>query len=446
MKARSSPRSASDRKADVRRRRCRGTAVGTPVVVTRGGATAHTSATRGRDWSQAASARHDRRDATARAAPVPARGGPRRLRRGVRRRGGHAVRRHRTDAHAQRDPRAAGDRSSATGTTTGSGCGRSTSTGRSRASAGSPSPRSSRRSCRPSSAAGGWGARGGAAAWPRRPRGRRSAGAGPSSACGASSRSSRRATRAASGWPRSSGCGAGATACTPGRGRRVHVYEREPAVRERAATPGRRARLRRADRGRLRVLPRVPAGRVGAAGRRGGDRPQRAAPRAARRRGPGWRSTAATPAGCVLFEPAPGLPGVAHLANLFVDPAWWGTGLAARLHGRAVAAMRERGYRTGRLFTPEAQARARRFYEREGWRAAGPPRWEELLGLSLVRVPHRARRGLDWESAGPLGTTGFDVVDFAGVVASRGSGGLVKPRKPHTCGLSRVRPRRLATS
>ena len=91
-----------------------------------------------------------------------------------------------------------------------------------------------------------------------------------------------------------------------------------------------------------------------------------------------------TPAGCVLFEPAPGLPGVAHLANLFVDPAWWGTGLAARLHGQAVAAMRERGYRTGRLFTPEGQARARRFYEREGWRAAGPPRWEELLGLSLL--------------------------------------------------------------
>ena len=91
-----------------------------------------------------------------------------------------------------------------------------------------------------------------------------------------------------------------------------------------------------------------------------------------------------TPAGCVLFEPAPGLPGVAHLANLFVDPAWWGTGLAARLHGQAVAAMRERGYRTGRLFTPEGQARARRFYEREGWRAAGPPRWEELLQLSLL--------------------------------------------------------------
>jgi GNAT superfamily N-acetyltransferase len=92
----------------------------------------------------------------------------------------------------------------------------------------------------------------------------------------------------------------------------------------------------------------------------------------------------ATPAGCVLFEPAPGLPGIAHLANLFVEPAWSGSGLAARLHAGAVAAMRARGHRTGRLFTPEAQARARRFYEREGWRPVDAPRWEELLGMSLV--------------------------------------------------------------
>jgi GNAT superfamily N-acetyltransferase len=92
------------------------------------------------------------------------------------------------------------------------------------------------------------------------------------------------------------------------------------------------------------------------------------------------------PAGCVLFEPAPepGAAGVAHLANLFVAPPWWGTGVAARLHGAAVAAMRERGYAVGRLFTPAAQARARRFYEREGWRLAGPPSWGELLEMSLV--------------------------------------------------------------
>ena len=55
--------------------------------------------------------------------------------------------------------------------------------------------------------------------------------------------------------------------------------------------------------------------------------------------------------------------------------------------------MRERGYAAGRLFTPEAQARARRFYEREGWRPAGPARWEERLGLSLVEYRIELREG-----------------------------------------------------
>lgn len=64
---------------------------------------------------------------------------------------------------------------------------------------------------------------------------------------------------------------------------------------------------------------------------------------------------------------APLVPGVAHLRQLFVLEPWWGTGVAATLHDRAVGAMRERGWRAGRLFTPAPHARARRFYERRGW-------------------------------------------------------------------------------
>ena len=60
------------------------------------------------------------------------------------------------------------------------------------------------------------------------------------------------------------------------------------------------------------------------------------------------------------------LPDV-HFRHLFVLRAYWGTGIAVRLHELAVEAMRERGVRTARLFTPADQARARRFYEREGW-------------------------------------------------------------------------------
>lgn len=65
----------------------------------------------------------------------------------------------------------------------------------------------------------------------------------------------------------------------------------------------------------------------------------------------------------------PLIPGLAHLWQLFVLPAWWGKGVGALLHDRAVAQMGERGYREARLFTPSLHARARRFYERRDWRA-----------------------------------------------------------------------------
>jgi GNAT superfamily N-acetyltransferase len=63
--------------------------------------------------------------------------------------------------------------------------------------------------------------------------------------------------------------------------------------------------------------------------------------------------------------------GAVYLWQLFVRPAWWGTGLAAGLHDAFIAEARDRGYREARLHTPAAHARARRFYERRGWRATG---------------------------------------------------------------------------
>ena len=76
--------------------------------------------------------------------------------------------------------------------------------------------------------------------------------------------------------------------------------------------------------------------------------------------------------------------GRAHLLALFVEPHAWGTGLATRLHARAIATMRERGFAEATLITPAGQARARRFYEREGWRATGDERFAEGFGLVMV--------------------------------------------------------------
>jgi GNAT superfamily N-acetyltransferase len=97
------------------------------------------------------------------------------------------------------------------------------------------------------------------------------------------------------------------------------------------------------------------------------------------------------PAGHVGFiaaaerePPYVGIPGRAHLWMLFVRPAWWGTGLATRLHGLALEEAARQGYETIRLYTPAGQARARAFYEREGWAPAGRPFAEPLLGLDLM--------------------------------------------------------------
>jgi GNAT superfamily N-acetyltransferase len=84
------------------------------------------------------------------------------------------------------------------------------------------------------------------------------------------------------------------------------------------------------------------------------------------------------------------IPGRAHLWMLFVRPPWWGSGLAARLHGLGLEEAARQGYDTIRLFTPDGAARARAFYEREGWELAGRPFAEPLLGLDLVEY----RRGL----------------------------------------------------
>jgi len=80
-------------------------------------------------------------------------------------------------------------------------------------------------------------------------------------------------------------------------------------------------------------------------------------------------------------------PGLAHFWQLFVKPAWHGSGLALELHREAVREARERGFKAMRLYAAAGQARARRFYEREGWVASGPP--FDLPGFGLPVVEYR---------------------------------------------------------
>jgi GNAT superfamily N-acetyltransferase len=90
------------------------------------------------------------------------------------------------------------------------------------------------------------------------------------------------------------------------------------------------------------------------------------------------------PAGHVAYLPAREEAGVAHIWMLFVRRAQWGSGVAALLLSRAVASATREGYAGMRLHTPAEHARARAFYEREGWTADSPPFYEPMLGLTLV--------------------------------------------------------------
>jgi GNAT superfamily N-acetyltransferase len=73
-----------------------------------------------------------------------------------------------------------------------------------------------------------------------------------------------------------------------------------------------------------------------------------------------------------------------HFRNLFVAQDHWGSGLAVTLHAAAVEEARSRGFTEMRLFTPAEHARARRFYEREGWAQRAEPFDEPRLGMALV--------------------------------------------------------------
>ena len=77
-------------------------------------------------------------------------------------------------------------------------------------------------------------------------------------------------------------------------------------------------------------------------------------------------------------------PDLAHLSHLFVTGASQGTGLATRLLRVAVDDARSNGFTAIRLFTPADHARARRFYEREGWTPRGDRFFEEPIGLDLI--------------------------------------------------------------
>jgi GNAT superfamily N-acetyltransferase len=80
--------------------------------------------------------------------------------------------------------------------------------------------------------------------------------------------------------------------------------------------------------------------------------------------------------------------GAGELYAIYVDPDAWGSGAARELMALAKAWFASEGYATAILWVLADNPRARRFYEREGWRAEGA-RVEAVRGVDVEEVLYR---------------------------------------------------------
>jgi GNAT superfamily N-acetyltransferase len=74
---------------------------------------------------------------------------------------------------------------------------------------------------------------------------------------------------------------------------------------------------------------------------------------------------------------------------LYTLPEAWGSGLGKALLDAALGAFRELEVADARLWVLEGNARARRFYEREGWLATGDRSTEDYGGTVLPALEYR---------------------------------------------------------
>jgi len=79
---------------------------------------------------------------------------------------------------------------------------------------------------------------------------------------------------------------------------------------------------------------------------------------------------------------------VAELYALYVHPAWWSTGTGRALMDRVLAKVRAAGYACITLWVLEANARARRFYQRAGFAPDGARHVLDDLG-AVTEIRYR---------------------------------------------------------
>jgi ribosomal protein S18 acetylase RimI-like enzyme len=105
---------------------------------------------------------------------------------------------------------------------------------------------------------------------------------------------------------------------------------------------------------------------------------------------------AGAPAGWVAFgryrDDPPGRP-PGEVYAIYVHPDHWGRGVGQALIRHAVRELRAAGMAPVLLWVLEENARARRFYERAGFRPDGGRHLFEIAGVHLPELRYRLGRG-----------------------------------------------------
>lgn len=78
-----------------------------------------------------------------------------------------------------------------------------------------------------------------------------------------------------------------------------------------------------------------------------------------------------------------------EVCALYVDPEWWGQRIGSALIERGRSYLRELGFSDAILWVLVGNARAERFYSRDGWRRDGPRRTAVMWGVAVDASRYR---------------------------------------------------------
>jgi GNAT superfamily N-acetyltransferase len=89
-----------------------------------------------------------------------------------------------------------------------------------------------------------------------------------------------------------------------------------------------------------------------------------------------------------------------EIYSIYACPAVWGIGVGRALINAAVVQLERQGYRGLFLWVLEANARARAFYERQGWNHDGEAQTIEVGGRPLSELRYSRRHPMRWLDRG----------------------------------------------